>query len=330
MDYSEDISMVKTHTMEKNTENKKNARFDVVSDNDSINENPMPMKKSDVLRQYNIGKRTNSLWYRCPDKWTEDMILFYTKIQKSKRNYDYTEELRKTKEKYGSSDMDWVLHPFDFCKPRPNAPWEKCNVCRQYGHTEYYCKDKFKCIVCIMCGMEGHNFHSCDKKRCLSCGILQNHFSDICQNCVSNSAAVCDICNTIGHSSKYCTESWRRFHNTISTEKGFEPSEFASSTPRKDIEERKNPAERGPEADEFTPSTFKQYFEARKSPIEQGPESAEFVQPMSIQDIQETEMNPTRKRKFMAAMSTFYIQGWKRSKFIVGDINNLKGHTSYK
>lgn len=268
--------------MENNTDNTKNVRYDIVSDNDSINENLIPMTKSDVLRQYKIGKRTRSLWYRCPDQWTADMILFYTKIRKSKRNYDYKEELRKTKEKYGSSDTDWVLHPFDLCKPQSNAPRKKCNVCRQYGHTGYYCKEKFKCIVCIMCGMEGHNLHSCDKKMCLSCGTLQNQFSDICQNCVSNSAAKCDICNTNGHTSKYCTESWRKFHNTISTEIGSEPGEFTSSTPRKDIEVRKSPAERGPE-------------------------SVKFVQLMPILDKQEIKANPTRKRKLIAAMSTFDI-----------------------
>lgn len=59
-------------------------------------ERAMPMSSSDVLKQYSIGKPTeDSLWYRCPKTWTPDMITFYTKIQKSKRNFDCKEEIRK-------------------------------------------------------------------------------------------------------------------------------------------------------------------------------------------------------------------------------------------
>lgn len=310
MDCSKGVSTVKIDTMEKNTENKTNVHNDFAPDSSYINEKPMLTTKNDVLQQYKIGKRTKSLWYRCPDQWNADMIQFYTKIRKSKRNYDYKEVLRKSKEKYGSSATDWVLHPFDLCEPQSRNPREKCNVCKQYGHTEYYCRKKLKCIVCIMCGMEGHNLHSCDKKMCLSCGTLQSKFSNICQNCVSDSTAKCDVCNTVGHKSNNCTESWRRFHNTISTEKISEPDEFTLYTPRKDI--KVSSSERRPNADKLVSSTSRQYFEARKSPVKQVPESVEFAQLTLIQDIQVNEVNQTRKRKLVAAMPTFDIQGQKR------------------
>lgn len=67
----------------------------------SFNERAMPMTSSEILKQYRIGKPTeNSLWYRCPKTWTPDMIKFYTKIQKSKRNYDCREVLNKIKGKF--------------------------------------------------------------------------------------------------------------------------------------------------------------------------------------------------------------------------------------
>lgn len=65
------------------------------------NERALPMSSFDVLKQYRIGKPTEcSLWYRCPQTWTSDMVKYYTKIQKSKRNFDCAEELRKIKGKY--------------------------------------------------------------------------------------------------------------------------------------------------------------------------------------------------------------------------------------
>lgn len=65
------------------------------------NERAVPMTSSEVLKQYLIGKPTEcNLWYRCPKTWTSDMIKYYTKIQKSKRNFDCAEELKKIKGNY--------------------------------------------------------------------------------------------------------------------------------------------------------------------------------------------------------------------------------------
>lgn len=65
------------------------------------NERAMPMTPSEVLRQYRIGKPTeSSLWYRCPQTWTPDMVKFYTKIRKSKRNFDCSEEIQKIRGTY--------------------------------------------------------------------------------------------------------------------------------------------------------------------------------------------------------------------------------------
>lgn len=65
------------------------------------NDRAAPMSSSEVLKQYRIGKPIeSSLWYRCPETWTPDMVKFYTKIQKSKRNFDCGEELKKIKGKY--------------------------------------------------------------------------------------------------------------------------------------------------------------------------------------------------------------------------------------
>jgi len=65
------------------------------------NDRAVPMSSSEVLKQYRIGKPIeSSLWYRCPETWTPDMVKFYTKIQKSKRNFDCGEELKKIKSKY--------------------------------------------------------------------------------------------------------------------------------------------------------------------------------------------------------------------------------------
>lgn len=51
----------------------------------------------------------------------------------------------------------------------------RCNICRQFGHTGYNCKEQFKPEICIMCGIEGHNFHSCNKKICLSVSFMKIH-----------------------------------------------------------------------------------------------------------------------------------------------------------
>lgn len=80
----------------------KSSKTDKVSLNVAFcNERAMPMTPSEVLKQYHIGKRTEcSLWYRCPKTWTPDMVKYYTKIQKSHRNFDCAEELRKIKGNY--------------------------------------------------------------------------------------------------------------------------------------------------------------------------------------------------------------------------------------
>lgn len=65
------------------------------------NERALPLTVDEVLKQYTIGKPTeDSLWYRCPKTWTPGMIRYYTKIQKSKRNFDCGEEMRKVRGKY--------------------------------------------------------------------------------------------------------------------------------------------------------------------------------------------------------------------------------------
>lgn len=71
-------------------------------------------------------------------------------------------------EKYGSNPMDWSLHHMDLYKSRSNASRIRCNACRQFGHTSYNCKEQYKPQMCIMCGMEGHNFNDCNKQICLS------------------------------------------------------------------------------------------------------------------------------------------------------------------
>jgi len=85
-----------------NKMNTKTNNADKVSLNVSLNnERAVPMTASEILKQYRIGKPTEcSLWYRCPKTWTPDMVKFYTKIQKSKRNYDCREELNKIKGKF--------------------------------------------------------------------------------------------------------------------------------------------------------------------------------------------------------------------------------------
>lgn len=75
-------------------------------------------------------------------------------------------------EKYGSDPKDWTLDPMDLYKSYSNTSKVRCNTCRQLGHTAYNCKVSYKPEVCIMCGMEGHNFHSCTNKICLSVSFV--------------------------------------------------------------------------------------------------------------------------------------------------------------
>uniref|UniRef100_A0A2S2P5W0 Zinc finger CCHC domain-containing protein 7 n=1 Tax=Schizaphis graminum TaxID=13262 RepID=A0A2S2P5W0_SCHGA len=224
--------------MNTKTSKSDNVALNVVSFN---NERAMPMTSSEILKQYRIGKPTeNSLWYRCPKTWTPDMIKFYTKIQKSKRNYDCKEVLNKIKEKYGSNPIDWSLDPMDLYKSNSNTPRMRCSICRQFGHTGYNCKDQYKPPICIMCGMEGHHFHSCNKKICLSCGTWQKNFTNNCSICLSMIKVKCNMCNDVGHESSYCTETWRRFHSTISTAPEPESNKFAQSTSRSNTESRQS------------------------------------------------------------------------------------------
>lgn len=61
-------------------------------------ERGMTMTQGDILKQYRIGKPNEcSLWYRCPKTWTPEMVRFYTKIRKSKRNFDCNKVLKKIK-----------------------------------------------------------------------------------------------------------------------------------------------------------------------------------------------------------------------------------------
>lgn len=69
---------------------------------------------------------------------------------------------------HGSSPIDWTLDPMDLYKSNSYSNRIRCNICRQFGHTGYNCKEQYKPEICIMCGVEGHNFHSCNKKICLS------------------------------------------------------------------------------------------------------------------------------------------------------------------
>lgn len=60
-----------------------------------------PMTRKDTLRQYRIGKPSeSSLWYRCPKTWTPEMVKFYTKIDKSKRTFDCRKVLNEQRGKY--------------------------------------------------------------------------------------------------------------------------------------------------------------------------------------------------------------------------------------
>lgn len=34
---------------------------------------------------------------------------------------------------------------------------------------------------------------------------------------MSMSRVICKLCNDVGHESKYCTESWRQYHNIVSS-----------------------------------------------------------------------------------------------------------------
>ncbi|XP_025413250.1 zinc finger CCHC domain-containing protein 7-like isoform X2 [Sipha flava] len=204
-------------------------------------ETAMPLPPDEVLKQYRIGKPTkSSLWYRCPKTWTPDMIKFYTRIQKSKRNFDCSEELKKIRDTYGSSPVDWILNPMDLYKSNSYTNKVRCYSCRQYGHTAYNCEEQYKPDICIMCGAEGHNIHSCNKKICFSCGTWQKKFIESCSTCLSMSQVKCNVCNTLGHESNYCTESWRQFHNTISTEPEFESDEFTQSTSKSIVDARQS------------------------------------------------------------------------------------------
>lgn len=68
--------------------------------------------------------------------------------------------------------MDWTLDPMDLYKSRPSTPKVKCHSCKQFGHIANNCDKQYKPEVCIMCGIEGHNFHSCNKKLCLSVSFV--------------------------------------------------------------------------------------------------------------------------------------------------------------
>lgn len=79
------------------------------------NERAEPMTPTEILRQYRIGKTTeSSLWYRCPKTWTPDMVKYYTKIQKSKRNFDCREELNKIRGKYQFSFKNYTSKVYYF------------------------------------------------------------------------------------------------------------------------------------------------------------------------------------------------------------------------
>ncbi|XP_050430675.1 zinc finger CCHC domain-containing protein 7-like isoform X3 [Adelges cooleyi] len=158
---------VKSGLDEMNT--KKSNKDDLAMNVGFQNERAIPMTRSEVLKQYRIGKPTeDTTWYRCPKTWTSDMVKFYTKIQKSKRNFDCAEELKKIRETQGSNPIDWTLDSSDLYKSYSNTPRIKCNYCRQYGHKAFNCKEQYKPQVCIMCGLEGHNLNSCDKQLCFT------------------------------------------------------------------------------------------------------------------------------------------------------------------
>lgn len=167
--------------------------------------------------------QANSIWYRCPKKWTPDMVEYYTKIDESKVRYD---DERESTGRRNSSAFD--LNPYDYysesidCsnESRSDIPKTEFRYCARYSHTVAENCCRLNCEkVCIMCGTGGHEVRDCNRKLCFSCGAWQKEFTNKCAQCVLMSDIRCDVCNALGHDSKYCDETWRRFHNTITTPK---------------------------------------------------------------------------------------------------------------
>lgn len=177
---------------------------------------------SEVSRQYEIAERRTecNLWYRCPAKWTTEMITFYTKPEKSKLNFDYLNVLSEIRDEYNTSAADWAVNPLELsgCLSKAYSRLV-CSICNGLGHTRlHHCSEKPRPTVCILCGIQGHNYRKCNKKMCISCGTRQMKFTKTCRNCVPLGTSIeCNICGAVDHIPRYCTESWRKFHSTIST-----------------------------------------------------------------------------------------------------------------
>lgn len=160
----------------------------------------------------------NSIWYRCPKKWTPDMVEYYTKIDESKACCDYE---RESTERLDSSTYD--SNPYDCYSEsincsngsRLDVPKTEFSYCPRCSHSVAENRCRLNCEkVCIMCGTGGHEVRDCNRKLCFSCGAWQKEFTNKCARCLLMSDIWCDVCGALGHDSKYCDETWRRFHNT--------------------------------------------------------------------------------------------------------------------
>ena len=97
---------------------------------------------------------------------------------------------------------------------------KKCTNCNQDGHIAKSCTEPKRNPVCFICTEEGHRHWQCPSQRCLRCGQSGEPYSENCRKCRYLDTIDCRLCGGRGHIQAHCPDTWRRYHATLSANKG--------------------------------------------------------------------------------------------------------------
>ncbi|KAL5018710.1 hypothetical protein ScPMuIL_004432 [Solemya velum] len=97
----------------------------------------------------------------------------------------------------------------------PVAMTMRCYNCNEIGHMSHVCPKPQKNIICIHCGVTGHNWRDCLDVICYNCDRL-GHIAKECVLPRTNVNLKCHRCFMYGHYQQTCSDAWRQFHMTTS------------------------------------------------------------------------------------------------------------------
>ena len=158
-------------------------------------------------------------------KWSKEMNSFYNDIDEEMADVTLQKILSSL-----PKNADWtVKKPHASTTPgRSNRSryfqGRHCTNCNRPGHNNKVCPEPKRRLLCIMCLEEdSHVWQRCPQSRCFRCSA-PGPYAESCRNCRYLDSMVCRICGGKGHVQANCTDKWRRFHATTSSNQIVKPT----------------------------------------------------------------------------------------------------------